>query len=54
MLYCLFVRCDEETAARFVDGGCPKGSVGAEQERQGLLAADGSLTAPYVSHAHTR
>lgn len=54
MLYTMYVPSDEETPARFVDGGSPKGSDSAEQERQGLLAADGSLAAPYVSHAHTR
>ena len=56
MLYTLYVPSDEEMPAmQFADGssGSAKGSDGAD-ERQGLLAADGSLAAPYVSHVHTR
>lgn len=50
MLYTMYVPSDEETPARFEEGGSPKGSDGAG-ERQGLLAADGSLAAPHVSYA---
>lgn len=46
----MYVPSDEETPARFEEGGSPKGSDGAG-ERQGLLAADGSLAAPHVSYA---
>lgn len=47
MLYTLYVPSDEETPASLVEDDGAK-------ERQGLLAADGSLAAPYVSHTSAR
>ena len=55
----MYVPADEEAPPRFEgDGSSPKqdggGGGGGGGERQGLLAGDGSLAAPYVSHASAR